>query len=55
MLRRPDDGRAPYPFFRDRVMFPIADRQGRVIAFGGRLMGDAKAAKYINSPGYGAV
>lgn len=50
LLRRPDDGRAPYPFFRDRVMFPIADRQGRVIAFGGRLMGDAKAAKYINSP-----
>jgi DNA primase len=50
LLRRPDDGRAPYSFFRDRVIFPIADRQGRVIAFGGRLMGDAKAAKYINSP-----
>lgn len=50
LLRRPDDGRAPYPFFRDRVMFPITDRQGRVIAFGGRMMGDAKAAKYINSP-----
>ncbi len=50
LLRRPDDGRAPYPFFRDRVMFPIADRRGRVIAFGGRLMGEAKAAKYVNSP-----
>lgn len=50
LLRRPDDGRSPYPFFRDRVMFPIADRRGRVIAFGGRLMGDAKAAKYVNSP-----
>lgn len=50
LLRRPDDGRAPYPFFRDRVMFPIADRRGSVIAFGGRLMGEAKAAKYVNSP-----
>jgi DNA primase len=50
LLRRPDDGRAPYPFFRDRVMFPIADRRGRIIAFGGRLMGDVKAAKYVNSP-----
>ena len=36
LLRRPDDGRSPYPFFRDRVMFPIADRRGRTIAFGGR-------------------
>ncbi len=50
LLRRPDDGRAPYSFFRDRVMFPIADRRGRIIAFGGRLMGDVKAAKYVNSP-----
>ncbi|MBT5109264.1 MAG: DNA primase [Rhodospirillaceae bacterium] len=50
LMRRPDDGRAPYPFFRDRVMFPIADRRGRVIAFGGRVMGEAKAAKYLNSP-----
>ena len=50
LLRRPDDGRAPFAFFRDRVMFPIADARGRVIAFGGRLLGEAKAAKYINSP-----
>jgi DNA primase len=50
LLRRPDDGREPYAFFRDRVIFPITDRRGRAIAFGGRLMGDAKAAKYINSP-----
>ena len=50
LLRRPDDGRPPYPFFRDRVLFAIADRRDRVIAFGGRLMGDAKTAKYINSP-----
>ena len=50
LLRRPDDGRAPYPFFRGRVLFPIADRRDRIIAFGGRLMGEGKAAKYINSP-----
>ncbi|MEM9682797.1 MAG: DNA primase [Pseudomonadota bacterium] len=49
LLRRPDDGRAPYAFFRGRVMFPITDRRGRVIAFGGRILGDG-AAKYINSP-----
>ena len=50
LMRQPDDGRMPYPFFRNRVMFPIADRRGRIIAFGGRLMSDAKAAKYVNSP-----
>jgi len=50
LLRKSDDGRAPYAFFRDRVLFPITDRRGRVVGFGGRLMGDAKAAKYINSP-----
>lgn len=50
LLRKPDDGRAPYPFFRNRVMFPIGDRRDRIIAFGARLMGDAKAAKYVNSP-----
>ncbi|WP_259782137.1 DNA primase [Aestuariispira ectoiniformans] len=53
IYRRSKDGRPPYAFFRDRVMFPIADKRGRVIAFGGRFMGDAKAAgigKYINSP-----
>jgi DNA primase len=53
LYRRPEDGRAPYPLFRNRIMFPINDRRGRPIAFGGRFMGDAKAigvGKYINSP-----
>jgi len=50
LLRRLEDGRPAFAFFRDRVMFPIADMRGRVIAFGGRLLGDANAAKYINSP-----
>ena len=49
LVRRPDDGRESYDFFRDRVIFPIADRRGRVIAFGGRALGEARA-KYLNSP-----
>ena len=49
LLRRPDDGRGSYDFFRERVIFPISDRRGRVIAFGGRTMGDAEP-KYLNSP-----
>lgn len=41
----------PYDRFRDRLMFPIWDTQGRVVAFSGRvLQKDAKAAKYVNSP-----
>lgn len=40
----------PYDLFRDRIMFPIRDVQGRTIAFGGRLFGEAEGPKYINSP-----
>jgi DNA primase len=40
----------PYDRFRDRVMFPIHDRSGRVIAFGGRSMEAGAKAKYLNSP-----
>ena len=40
----------PYDRFRDRVMFPIADLKGRVIAFGGRAMAKDAQAKYLNSP-----
>ncbi len=38
-----------YDRFRDRVVFPIRDQRGRVIAFGGRVLGDDKP-KYLNSP-----
>jgi DNA primase len=38
-----------YDRFRDRIMFPIRDRRGRVIGFGGRVLGDQKP-KYLNSP-----
>ncbi|MEO8673176.1 MAG: DNA primase [Tahibacter sp.] len=41
---------APYDRFRDRVMFPIQDRRGRVIAFGGRVLGKDDGPKYLNSP-----
>jgi DNA primase len=40
----------PYDRFRDRIMFPIHDRAGRVIAFGGRAMDPGAKAKYLNSP-----
>jgi DNA primase len=40
----------PYDRFRDRVMFPITDLRGRVIAFGGRALEKDASAKYLNSP-----
>src|SRR5579872_3173014 len=45
-----DDIPVPYDRFRDRVMFPITDWRGRVIAFGGRALEKEVAAKYLNSP-----
>jgi DNA primase len=49
LLRRPEDGGATYDYFRHRVIFPIGDRNGRPIAFGGRVLGDGQP-KYLNSP-----
>jgi DNA primase len=49
LIGRPDDGRAPYDILRNRLTFPITDRRGRVIAFGGRILGDGQP-KYLNSP-----
>ncbi|GAA4098951.1 DNA primase [Zhongshania borealis] len=48
MLIEKEDGKL-YDRFRDRIMFPIRDNRGRVIAFGGRVLGDDKP-KYLNSP-----
>ena len=50
--RDPNDrGRGYYDRFRGRLMFPICDEQGRVVAFSGRVLGgDEKVAKYVNSP-----
>jgi DNA primase len=49
LVRQPEGGGDPYDYFRGRVLFPIGDRAGRVIAFGGRTMGDDQP-KYLNSP-----
>ena len=49
LLTKNDKGNI-YDRFRDRVMFPIRDVRGRVIGFGGRVMGDADGPKYLNSP-----
>lgn len=43
------DKNRPYDRFRARIMFPIRDKRGRVIGFGGRVLGDEKP-KYLNSP-----
>lgn len=45
-----DDIPVPYDRFRDRVIFPISDWRGRVIAFGGRALDPDAPAKYLNSP-----
>lgn len=44
-----DNGTGFYDRFRGRVMFPISDAQGRIVAFGGRVLGDGEP-KYLNSP-----
>lgn len=49
MLIKKDDGQGFYDRFRERIMFPIRDRRGRVIAFGGRVLDDS-LPKYLNSP-----
>ena len=45
-----DDIPVPYDRFRDRVMFPISDLRGRIVAFGGRALDKDAPAKYLNSP-----
>ena len=50
LIERPDNQKSPlYDRFRDRIMYPIRDNRGRVIGFGGRVLGDDKP-KYLNSP-----
>ncbi len=58
LLKTSDKSKEPYAFFRERVMFPVPDRRGRIVAFGGRILpehlrapdrGDFKPPKYINS------
>lgn len=58
VLKQSNKGKDPYVFFRDRVMFPVSDRRGRVVAYGGRILPEHlrpqtdpnfKPPKYINS------
>lgn len=49
-LAKPSEGRRPIDFFRNRILFPITDLQGRIIAFGGRTLEKDNPAKYLNSP-----
>jgi DNA primase len=49
LIEKKDQAGHYYDRFRDRIMFPIRDSRGRVIAFGGRAFGDEKP-KYLNSP-----
>lgn len=50
LIKSGKNGEEYYDTFRNRLMFPIFNPSGKVIAFGGRNLGDAKGAKYINSP-----
>jgi DNA primase len=49
LMKPAEDGRPASDFFFNRVMFPIRDRRGRVISFGGRVLGDGQP-KYLNGP-----
>lgn len=49
LMRRDDETGRVYDLFFNRVMFPIRDRRGRTISFGGRIMGDGQP-KYVNGP-----
>jgi DNA primase len=49
LITKSDKSRGYYDKFRNRIMFPIIDLKGNVIAFGGRVMDDSKP-KYLNSP-----
>lgn len=50
LLIKPEDGGQSYDRFRNRIIFPIQDDRGAVIAFGGRAMDPEAHAKYLNSP-----
>ncbi len=51
LIKKADQGKEPYDVFRDRIMFPIFDPSGRVVAFSGRtLKTESGVPKYVNSP-----
>lgn len=51
LIKGADAGKEPYDLFRDRIMFPIFDNAGHVVAYSGRILTkDSEAPKYVNSP-----
>ena len=50
LLKAPDDGGAPFDFYRGRVMFTIEDARGRVVSFGARTLDPDGQPKYLNGP-----
>jgi DNA primase len=50
LLSQREGGRGPYDRFRGRFIFPIRDRAGRVVGFGGRALADDQMPKYLNTP-----
>ncbi|ACA21021.1 DNA primase [Methylobacterium sp. 4-46] len=50
LIKGGEDVAVPYDHFRDRIIFPIRDLRGRVIAFGGRALAPEAKPKYLNSP-----
>ena len=49
LMRAGEEGAPPVDLFFNRVMFPIRDRRGRLVSFGGRILGDGQP-KYVNGP-----
>lgn len=51
IIKSAEGGKEPFDVFRDRVMFPMADQSGKVVAFSGRILHpDDRSPKYVNSP-----
>ena len=51
LIKSAEGGKEPYDVFRDRIMFPMNDQNGKVVAFSGRILTpDEKSPKYVNSP-----
>lgn len=51
LIKSAGGGKEPFDVFRDRIMFPMADQNGKIVAFSGRILSkDSDAPKYVNSP-----
>lgn len=51
LIKSAGGGKEPFDVFRDRIMFPMADQNGKVVAFSGRILSkESDAPKYVNSP-----